>query len=70
LRTVGGAANATAADATFIATDRCDGTLTQVGKGKVSVAVKGKKKPVTVRAGQGYFVKARLFQAKKGRRRD
>jgi hypothetical protein len=69
LRTLGGAANATAKDATFIATDRCDGTLTQVGKGKVSVAVKGKKKPITVRSGQGYFVKARLFEAKKGRRR-
>jgi hypothetical protein len=69
LRTLGGAADATAKDATFIATDRCDGTLTQVGKGKVSVAVKGKKTPVTVRAGQGYFVKARLFEAKKGRRR-
>jgi hypothetical protein len=69
LRTLAGAANATAKDATFIATDRCDGTLTQVGKGKVSVAVKGKKKPITVRSGQGYFVKARLFAAKKGRRR-
>jgi hypothetical protein len=69
LRTLGGAANATAKDATFITTDRCDGTLTQVGKGKVSVAVKGKKKPVTVRSGQGYFAKARLFEAKKGRRR-
>jgi hypothetical protein len=70
LRTLGGAANATAKDATFIATDRCDGSLTEVGKGRVSVAIKGKKKPVTVRAGQAYFVKARLFEAKKGRRRD
>jgi hypothetical protein len=69
LRTLAGAAKATAKNATFIATDRCDGSLTQVGKGKVSVAVKGKKKPVAVRAGQAYFVKARLFQAKKGRRR-
>jgi hypothetical protein len=69
LRTLGGAANATAKNATFITTDRCDGTLTQVGKGKVSVAIKGKKKPVTVRSGQGYFAKARLFEAKKGRRR-
>jgi hypothetical protein len=69
LRTLAGAANATAKSATFIATDRCDGSLTQVGKGKVSVAIKGKKKPVTVRAGQAYFVKARLFEAKKGRRR-
>jgi hypothetical protein len=70
LRTLAGAADATATNATFIATDRCDGSLTQVGAGKVSVAIKGKKKPVTVRAGQAYFVKARLFEAKKGRRRD
>jgi hypothetical protein len=69
LRTLGGAADTTAKDATFITTDRCDGTLTQVGKGKVSVAVEGRKKPITVRSGQGYFVKARLFAAKKGRRR-
>jgi hypothetical protein len=68
LRTLAGAAKATAKSATFIATDRCDGSLTQVGRGKVSVAVKGKKKPVTVRSGQAYFVKARLFAAKKGRR--
>ena len=69
LRTLAGAATSTATNATFIATDRCDGSLTQVGKGKVSVAIKGRKKPVTVRAGQAYFVKARLFEAKKGRRR-
>jgi hypothetical protein len=68
-RTLGGAATATARSATFVTTDRCDGTLTQVGKGKVSLAVKGRSKPVTVRGGSAYFVKARLFAAKKGRRR-
>jgi hypothetical protein len=68
LRTLGGAATATARSATFVTTDRCDGTLTQVGRGKVSLAVKGRTKPVTVRGGTAYFVKARLFAAKKGRR--
>jgi Thrombospondin type 3 repeat len=68
LRAIGGAATATATSATFVTTDRCDGTLTQVGKGKVSLAVKGKKKPVIVRGGAAYFAKARLFAAKKGRR--
>jgi hypothetical protein len=68
LRALGGAATATARSATFVTTDRCDGTLTQVGKGKVSLAVKGRGKPVSVRGGGAYFAKARLFAAKKGRR--
>jgi hypothetical protein len=69
-RALGGAATATATSATFVTTDRCDGTLTQVGKGKVSLAVKGRSKPVTVRGGSAYFAKARLFAAKKGRKRS
>ncbi len=67
VRALGGAATATAKSATFVTTDRCDGTLTQVGAGKVTVAVKGRSKPLTVRSGQAYFAKARLFAAKKGR---
>jgi hypothetical protein len=67
-RTVGGASTGTARNASFNTTDRCDGTLTQVGRGKVSLALKGKKKPVVVRAGQAYLVKAKLFAAKKGRK--
>jgi hypothetical protein len=68
LRALGGAATATATSATFVSTDRCDGTLTQVGRGKVSLAVKGRRKPVTVRGGSAYFAKARIFAAKKGKR--
>ena len=49
-------------------TDRCNGTLTEVGKGRVSLKVKGRKQPVTVRAGQAFFVRARLFAVKKGRK--
>jgi hypothetical protein len=67
-RAVGGASTATAKNATFNVTDRCDGTRTDVGKGHVVLAAKGRKKPVTVRAGQSFFVRARLFAVKKGRR--
>jgi hypothetical protein len=67
-RTVAGATTATAKSATFATTDRCDGTLTEVGKGRVSVKVKGRRKPVVVRGGSAYFAKARLFAARKGKR--
>ncbi|MDA0169550.1 thrombospondin type 3 repeat-containing protein [Solirubrobacter taibaiensis] len=66
-RTVGGASTSTARSATFNTVDRCDGTLTQVGKGRVTVAV-AKKKTVTVKAGQAFLVKAKLFKVRKGRR--
>ena len=67
-RTLGGASTATARDATFVTTDRCDGTLTEVGKGRVKLAFKSSKaKPVTVKAGGAYLARARLFRARKGR---
>ena len=67
-RALGGASTATARDATFNTTDRCDGTLTEVGQGRVSLKAKGKRKPIVVRAGRAYLVKAKLFQIRKGRR--
>lgn len=67
-RALGGASTATARDATFNTTDRCDGTLTEVGKGRVSLKVKGKPEPIVVRGGRAYLVKAKIFQARKGRR--
>ena len=67
-RAIGGATTSTAKNATFATTDRCDGTLTEVGKGRVSVAVKGRKKPVVVRGGAAYFARAQLFAARKGKR--
>jgi hypothetical protein len=67
-RALGGASTGTARDATFNTTDRCDGTLTEVGRGRVSLAVKGERKPIVVRGGRAYLVKAKLFQIRKGRR--
>jgi hypothetical protein len=67
-RTFAGASTTTARNATFNVTDRCDGTLTEVGRGKVSVVVKGRKTATTVTAGHAYLVRAELFAAKKGRR--
>jgi hypothetical protein len=67
-RALGGASTATARNATFNTTDRCDGTLTEVGKGRVSLKVRGKRKPVVVRGGSAYLSKAKLFQVRKGRR--
>ena len=43
-RALGGASTATARNATFVTTDRCDGTVTEVGKGRVTLAVKGSKR--------------------------
>jgi hypothetical protein len=68
-RAVAGASVGTARDATWITTDRCDGTLTEVGRGRVSLKVRGRRRPVRVRAGRAYLVRARLFAAKKGRNR-
>jgi hypothetical protein len=67
-RALGGASTATARNATFVTTDRCDGTVTEVGRGRVTLALKGtKRKPVTVKAGGAYFAKAKLFRVRKGR---
>jgi len=66
-RAIGGAATVTVKSATFLTSDRCDGTVVQVGKGRAEVAVKGKKKPVIVKAGGAYLAKAKLFAAKKGK---
>jgi hypothetical protein len=68
-RALGGASTATARNATFVTTDRCDGTITEVGKGRVTLAIKSSKtkKPVVVRAGGAYLAKAKLFAARKGK---
>jgi hypothetical protein len=49
--------------AAWTVSDRCDGTLTQVSKGRVSV--RSGKRTKTVRAGGRYLIKARLFAARR-----
>ena len=68
-RTVGGAATATPTKGTttFSTIDRCDGTLTQVGRGRVAVVAKKTGKRQVVSAGRAYIVRARLIAARKGR---
>jgi len=70
-RAVGGAATAAPAKgtATFVTTDRCDGTVTEVGRGRVAVIARKTGKKKTVKAGQAYIVRLRLFAARKGRPR-
>jgi hypothetical protein len=68
-RTVGAAATTAPAKgtATYNTTDRCDGTVTSVGRGRVAVIAKKSGKRTVVRAGRSFIVRARLFAARKGR---
>ncbi len=66
-RALGGASIGTSQNGTWITTDRCDGTLTEVGRGKVRVRDPRRKKTTTVRAGRGFLVKKPLFLPLKGR---
>lgn len=62
---VGGVSMAlTNGSAIFNTTDRCDGTLIEVGCGCVLVLVKGHCKFVIVKGGCAYFVKVWLFVVK------
>ena len=45
--------------------DRCDGTRTDVGRGRVSVLNRASKETITVRGGRSYLVKAKLFAARR-----
>ena len=64
-RIVGAAGISTAKEATWATQDRCDGTRTDVGKGRVSVLNRATRKTITVGAGRSYLVKAKLFAARK-----
>jgi hypothetical protein len=72
-RAIGGASRAVAIKGrpTITVTDRCDGTITTVrrGRGRVRVRVVGSHggRRRVVRAGDEYRVRARLFVARKGR---
>jgi hypothetical protein len=66
-RTFGGASTATARNATFTTTDRCDGTQTRVLRGRVTLKLKRRSPTVRVKAGRTYLAKARLFAASRPR---
>jgi hypothetical protein len=64
-RTIGAASTISATDGTWIVSDRCDGTMTEVGRGKVVVHDTRLARDFTLRSGQGYLAKAKLFAAKR-----
>jgi len=41
----------------WVTEDRCDGTLTRVVRGVVSVRARGARRPVTVTAGHSYLAR-------------
>jgi hypothetical protein len=67
-RTVAGASTTTITNGNWIVSDRCTGTVTEVGRGTATVYNKGTRETVKVRAGQRYTAKARLFAARSVRR--
>ena len=69
-RTVGAASTTTITNGTWITTDRCIGTRTEVGRGRAAVFDRSRNRTVTVRAGQAYLARARLFGAKRNRLSD
>jgi hypothetical protein len=48
--------------------DRCDGTMTEVGRGEVVVRDTRSKQDFTLRSGQGYLARAQLFAARQKRK--
>jgi hypothetical protein len=62
-RTVGKKGVVTGRNAAWSTSDRCDGTLTTVRRG--SVSVRAARRTVRVRAGHRYLIKAQLFAAKR-----
>jgi hypothetical protein len=63
-RTVGANSITTIRDATWIVSDRCDGTLTEVGRGRATVTPVHRthkhERPVVITAGQGVLIKGRF----------
>ena len=57
-RTRGRHSSATVRGTTWITTDRCDGTLTRVTRGKVAVRDLRRRRTVIVRAGKSYLARA------------
>ena len=63
-RTRGRHSAATVRGTTWLVEDRCDGTLTRVVKGTVQVYDFGRRRTVTVRAGQRYLARAQRAAVK------
>jgi hypothetical protein len=63
-RTIGANSITTVESATWIVSDRCDGTLTEVGRGRATVTpihpTHKHEHPVTITAGQGVLIKGRF----------
>ena len=57
-RTRGGNSVATVRGTAWYVEDRCDGTLTRVSKGSVSVYDRGRHRTVVVRAGHSYLARS------------
>ena len=57
------------ANTTLRVVDRCDGTFTEIGAGRAKVTVLARRRTVTVRRGQSYFVPGNLLrvEGRKGR---
>ena len=58
-RTKGRFSTATVRGTRWLTTDRCDGTLTTVTEGSVTVKAVGRRKPVVVRAGRSFLAPRR-----------
>ena len=67
LVTRGAASDTSVRSATWLLQDRCDGTLTEVGRGRASVRDRRLRRTIPVAAGQSYLAKARLFAARRTR---
>ena len=63
-RTVAGAAIAKGRNAAWTTTDRCDGTLTCVVKGRVAVLARSGGTARTVCVGHSLLIRARLFASR------
>jgi hypothetical protein len=64
-RTVGARSITTVRDTRWVVEDRCDGTLTEVGRGTATVTSTGqgpgRRHPIVVNSGQGVLIKGRFL---------
>ena len=67
-RAVGATATATARNARWNTVDRCDGTLTQVGRGRVTVTDAQGRRRAVVNGGRAFLLRGDPFSVLKGRR--